>query len=464
MIKGADTAARLTAEKAAELRSLGYQYVIRYCIPTTYSNALTADEAQAILDSALGLGLCWETTASRAKNGAVSGLSDGATAKRCAEAIGAPEGTVIYFAVDYAAPAADYDRIAAYMIAAQTACRPYKLGVYGSYYVIEEMARREIGSSYWQCVAWSDGHMSDKLDIYQAQGNVSTPVVTIDIDRAKSMSGLWTKEETPLFYKFSPAEMGIYVNRNKKTITQIKAELGCDIVCNLNLYNRNWTGACYTRADGKVVGSDGYGYFGFGFDRNDEGFSRAWSGQDHHSNFFGCWDLIVSGELTEQDPPAWTNGYRRRTVLGMCADGKIFLYCNAIAETVAQLAGFLIAHGVTEAIVLDGGGSTQCITPQGTVVSSDATPRRVHTLFWANLTRKPVPCPFAEPTVNVRWGSIGNAAKWVQWQLNRKGGYGLAVDGIFLSKSAAALKDFQRSHDLVVDGICGKNTRAALKG
>lgn len=462
MIKGFDTAARLTHEQAVQLRNLGYEYAIRYCVPSGYSKALTKAEADAILDAGLTLGLCWETTASRAKNGAAAGLADGRSAKACAEALGAPDETIIWFAVDYEAPKADLDRIAGYMVAAGVSCRPYKLGIYGPYHVIEELAWREIGSAYWQCVGWSGGKWSACVDVQQREWNVKTGIVTVDNDYAKDITGMWRRETIPMFYKFTPAEMGIYLNRNKRTIEQIKKELNADIVCNLNLFNRDWSGACYTRADGAVVGSDGYGYFGFAFDRNDKVLQRAWSAVDNHANFFGCWDLIVSGEVTTNETPSWTSGYRRRTVIGMCADGKIFIYCNTQVETVSALADFLVAHGATEAIVLDGGGSTQAITPEGVVVSSDPTPRRVHTLFWANLTRKPVPCPFAEPTVNVRWGSFGNAAKWVQWQLNRKGRYGLAVDGIFLSKSVTALKDFQRKQNLVVDGICGKNTRGIL--
>lgn len=461
MIKGFDTIARLDLDKAAALRSLGYEYAIRYCVPG-YSKSITAQEAEALHSAGLRIGLCWETTAARAKAGAAAGLADGRSAKEYAAAIGAPEGTVIFFAVDYNAPAADYDKIAAYMIAAATSCRPYKLGIYGPYHVVEEMEWREIGESYWQCVAWSDGQWSSHAQIRQRQGNVPTGIVTIDVNTADSTVGLWSREETPMIYKFTPAEMGIYLNRNKKTITQIKAELGCDVICNLNLYNRNWTGACYTRSDGQVVGSDGYGYFGFGFDRYDAGFTRAWSGQDNHRNFFGCWDLIVSSEVNDGPVPEWTSDYRRRTVIGMTADGKCFIYCNPTVETVPQLAARLKAAGAVEAIVLDGGGSTQCITPGGTVVSSDPTPRPVHTLFWANLTVKPVVCPYTEPTNFIRWGSIGQGAKWVQWTLNQYG-YGLAVDGIFGAKSKAALIDFQKKHGLDADGICGPLTRAELK-
>lgn len=462
MIKGFDCAVRVDFDKALAMREMGYEFAIRYCVPNN-SKSLTAQEADALHSAGMSIGLCWETTASRAKSGAAGGLVDGRTAREYAQELGVPPETVIYFAVDYDAQKEDFDRIAAYMIAAQTACRPYKLGVYGSYSIVEEMEWREIGESYWQCVAWSGGQVFNKLDIYQKEWSVKTPVLTVDNNYAWKLDGLWKREEDAMLYKFTPAEMGIYHNKKKRSIAQIKAELGCDAICNLNLFNGDWTGACYTRSGGQVVGSDGYGYFGFGFDRNDKGFTRAWSADDKHQNFFGCWDLIVAGAITASETPSWTNGFRRRTVIGMLSDGRCFIYCNPTVETIPQLTARLKSAGAAEAIVLDGGGSTQCITPGGTVVSSDKTPRPVHTLFWANLTAKKPQCPYAEPTGNVRWGSIGQGAKWVQWQLVRHG-YDLSIDGIFGNKSKAALISFQKSHGLDPDGICGVLTRAKLKG
>ena len=63
MIKGFDTVARIDFDQALQLRSLGYEYALRYCVPQSYGKALTKAEADAILSAGLSLGLCWETTA-----------------------------------------------------------------------------------------------------------------------------------------------------------------------------------------------------------------------------------------------------------------------------------------------------------------------------------------------------------------------------------------------------------------
>lgn len=70
--------------------------------------------------------------------------------------------------------------------------------------------------------------------------------------------------------------------------------------------------------------------------------------------------------------------------------------------------------------------------------------------------------PYAEPAKNVRFGTRGNDARWIQYELNCYG-YKLIVDGIIGEKSVEALKNFQYSHGLSCDGICGPATREALK-
>lgn len=69
--------------------------------------------------------------------------------------------------------------------------------------------------------------------------------------------------------------------------------------------------------------------------------------------------------------------------------------------------------------------------------------------------------PYNEPTKNVKLNTRGNDAQWVQYALNKKGAH-LVVDGIFGVKSVEALKQFQFSHGLKADGICGPLTREKL--
>ena len=59
-------------------------------------------------------------------------------------------------------------------------------------------------------------------------------------------------------------------------------------------------------------------------------------------------------------------------------------------------------------------------------------------------------------------GSSGDGVRTIQTKLKRWGYYTGEVDGIYGSKTVEAVKYFQRTNGLAVDGICGEKTLAAL--
>ena len=85
-----------------------------------------------------------------------------------------------------------------------------------------------------------------------------------------------------------------------------------------------------------------------------------------------------------------------------------------------------------------------------------------HDLFCKDLILPWGGNPYTEPTKNVRLNSKGNDVRWLQVELNRYG-YKLIVDGIAGAKTIEALKDYQRKHNLIDDGICGPLTRLSFK-
>lgn len=60
------------------------------------------------------------------------------------------------------------------------------------------------------------------------------------------------------------------------------------------------------------------------------------------------------------------------------------------------------------------------------------------------------------------WGSSGSDVTKVQAQLNRWGYYTGPLDGYYSGKTAKAVREFQRKNGLVVDGVVGPQTWAAL--
>ena len=79
-------------------------------------------------------------------------------------------------------------------------------------------------------------------------------------------------------------------------------------------------------------------------------------------------------------------------------------------------------------------------------------------------TSSAVSCKYAEPSVLLSKGDSGEGVKWLQWHL-WKAGYMKESDvkGNFGPATDAAVKAFQKDHNLDVDGLVGAATRTALK-
>lgn len=209
MYLGIDTATKLTEKTAKAVKDAGFAFVGRYLVPPQkYTRkALTEKEAKIITDAGLSLLTVWETTASRAKEGASAGAVDGVSALKCAHDINMPANGIIYFAVDFEAMDADMDAIAAYLAAARRQTEEYDIGVYGSYKVIENIRWTGICKAYWQCVGWSYGKKSSVRNVYQVQFEKVVSSLNVDINECEDMSasGIWTynegKGESPVFEK-----------------------------------------------------------------------------------------------------------------------------------------------------------------------------------------------------------------------------------------------------------------------
>lgn len=61
-----------------------------------------------------------------------------------------------------------------------------------------------------------------------------------------------------------------------------------------------------------------------------------------------------------------------------------------------------------------------------------------------------------------RQGSTGEVVKTIQTKLKRWGYYTGGIDGVYGAQTVEAVKYFQRTNGLAVDGVCGDKTLAAL--
>ena len=74
--------------------------------------------------------------------------------------------------------------------------------------------------------------------------------------------------------------------------------------------------------------------------------------------------------------------------------------------------------------------------------------------------------PYPEPARTIKYIKglpvmTGDDVRWVQWEL-REAGYDIEIDGKFGPASDCALRAFQMSCKITVDGMCGPDTRNHL--
>lgn len=190
--KGIDCAVPLTADKAKAMAAAGMKFVCRYLVPSSMAwKRLTRVEAELITATGMKIISVFQRGKNDAAGGAANGSRDGKAAFQEAKLIQQPEGTAIYFAVDYDAQPADYGAIEAYLRAAAKELPGYLVGVYGSYAVVEEMARRGACQRFWQTYAWSKGQLSKAANLYQYKNGQTLAGHTVDFNDGLGNEGWW---------------------------------------------------------------------------------------------------------------------------------------------------------------------------------------------------------------------------------------------------------------------------------
>lgn len=180
----------------------------------------------------------------------------------------------------------------------------------------------------------------------------------------------------------------LYINSRKKTLDAIRAETGADYILNGTLFNMTtFEPNCHIKADGAVLCKPAYTVMGYAWQTGPDISERALPDADA-KNYIACTPLIVSGVKLEKltyDPGQ--GGKRGRSAIGLKA-GRLALYCTrdggSMERTPEQLRDDLFAAGWSSAVMLDGGGSSQCYFAGQQIKSS----RAVHDLILVYLKKE----------------------------------------------------------------------------
>lgn len=223
----------------------------------------------------------------------------------------------------------------------------------------------------------------------------------------------------------------LYINKNKKTLSQIVSETGCDYAINGGLFNADWTACNHLRANGVQLATDKWTYYGLAWNNADNRLSMAHSrDEENFNNYIAFCELIYkSAAVTKPTYPAAVGGSRQRTAIGFTKAGSTLLYCSTDALTPEALRDRLAEYGTVEfALMLDGGGSTQGYF-RGSCITSE---RVVHNLILVYLKKEQPtkePGVTAQQVIDCAMAEVGTRELGVNKIKYNTEYYGRAVEG-----------------------------------
>lgn len=145
MHKGFDSASTVTQGALDQARDAGVEFVCQYL------KWLTPEVVRRISDAGFKIVSVFETTAKEALEGPDAGTADGYHALEQMRALGQPEGTAVYVAVDFGEEAVQDDVVASYLTNFRDELKgAYKMGVYGEGAVLQMALDRHLADYTWE--------------------------------------------------------------------------------------------------------------------------------------------------------------------------------------------------------------------------------------------------------------------------------------------------------------------------
>lgn len=178
----------------------------------------------------------------------------------------------------------------------------------------------------------------------------------------------------------------IYINTNKKSVASIKQETGADYILNGTLYDMStYKPVCHVKSNGVVYCKPNYTTWGYSWNNNEIPVMEVVANSDQ--NNIACVCMIRNSEKQTMKYDTALGGKRGRSAIGTKTDSLV-LYCvedgTKDAITPKSLQQQMASYGCKDAIMLDGGGSSQCNFNGSTIISS----RKVQNLILVYLKKE----------------------------------------------------------------------------
>ena len=160
----------------------------------------------------------------------------------------------------------------------------------------------------------------------------------------------------------SVERMELRITNCRKTLAQVKSETGADYVLNGGMWNPDGSACPLLKVGGVMRSGTPWRAMGYAWDKGpDIHMTSEYGGAD---NFIAVTAIIASGKPV--DKPSYGSaqgGKRGRSAIGL-RGGSLALYCSGDGTgdvtTPEELRDELAGLGWASAVMLDGGGSSQC--------------------------------------------------------------------------------------------------------
>jgi hypothetical protein len=182
---------------ASALKNLGAEFAGRYLSHDTTGKNLSRAEADELAAAGIRVFVVWEDAADRALAGRTAGIADALEASLQAQACGMPGDRPIYFAVDFDAAPSQMADIMAYLDGAASVLGRHRVGVYGSYAVVQTALDGGHCAWAWQTYAWSAGRWDTRAQVRQYSNDHPINGVSCDYNDAGPDFGQWMPGISP---------------------------------------------------------------------------------------------------------------------------------------------------------------------------------------------------------------------------------------------------------------------------
>lgn len=152
----------------AAIKRAGKQFVVRYLFEDGQGGkGLDVGELADLVANGLEIVLVYEAYARSPIEGRATGKAHAEASQREINRLGLPKNSPVYFAVDWDASAGEQGAVDEYLRGCADVIGAGRVGVYGSYAVMDRCMANKTAIWFWQTYAWSGGKVREGIHLYQ---------------------------------------------------------------------------------------------------------------------------------------------------------------------------------------------------------------------------------------------------------------------------------------------------------